>query len=230
MENDLQISTLKKEIVIDVTNQLSPLLSERAVIATLMSVFPSLRVKRALNILRQTQPMIIELGNTSTGKQKGFFDAIMYLFSIEASTNLITDIAIMLLAVKGHSSSINCKRYKPILNANSIEDLTVEKPYISLGDKLDFLNDCGLACFKKNVNTNLRNNIAHMDFDIDNDGAFFTYENQKGVISKRQIYIRQELQRITFFNSTVMHQIKVSVDREKESQRHGENAKIKREG
>jgi hypothetical protein len=41
----------------------------------------------------------------------------------------------------------------------------------SLGEKLSFLNHHGLRIFSQNLNKDLRNKIAHMDFDVNSDGT-----------------------------------------------------------
>lgn len=63
-----------------------------------------------------------------------------------------------------------------IRHATSFEDL--ESPSVSLAIKFGFLDKCGLHCFQKYVDRNLRNKIAHMDFGVDEKGNFFTYQRK----------------------------------------------------
>lgn len=212
------LSTSEKEIETCVKAQLDSLLSERAVLASLVHVFPSPRVKKALSILRQTQSTLIGLGQTLVGKEKTLLDAVAYLFWVEVSTNLLADMLIVMLATKGQPFHIEPDdRYRFIRHATSIEDL--ESPSVSLAMKIGFLDKCGLSCFKKYVDRDLRNRIAHANFEIDDKGIFFTYEKKNGKLRKRQVDIQQKLDKLTFFNSAVMHKIKLSVDEAKKSQR-----------
>jgi hypothetical protein len=207
---------LESEIETDIKQQLLPLLNDSSALTTCLQLMTSSRVKRALNTLRQTQPMIIELGKNSTGRQKSFFDAIMYMFSVEASTNLIADLLIMMLAAKGNPSLLNSKKYKSILSATSIEDLNLDKPYISLGDKINFLNASGLSYLKKYVNKDLRNYIAHMDFEIDHMGDFFVYQTIKNnSVQKMKLNVKEDFRILAIINSTSMHQIKLAIDKTK---------------
>ena len=213
-----KLSRLEKEIEADVKTQLDSLLSERSALATLLHVLPSPRVKKALSTLRQTQNTLIGLGNTLIGKEKTLLDAVAYLFWVEVSTNLLADMLIIMLATKGQPFHIEPDdRYRFIRHATSVEDL--ESPSVSLAMKLGFLDKCGLSCFKKYVDRDLRNRIAHVNFEIDDKGSFVTYEKKNGEIRKKQVDLQQKLDRLIFFNSAVMHKIKLSVDEAKKSQR-----------
>jgi hypothetical protein len=41
-----------------------------------------------------------------------------------------------------------------------------------LATKLNFIEDCGITIFKSIIDTRLRNDIAHMNFDIDGDMVY----------------------------------------------------------
>jgi hypothetical protein len=213
-----KLSKLEKEIETAVATQLDSLLSERSALAILVHVLPSPRVKKALSTLRQTQDILIGLGRTLIGKEKTLLDGVAYMFWVEVSTNLLADVIIVMLSAKGQPLHIEPDdRYRFIRHATSVEDL--ESPSVNLAMKLGFLKKCGLSCFDKYVDRELRNRIAHMDFEIDDKGNFFTYLKKNGEVRKKQVDIRQKLDRLTLFNSAVMRQIKMAVDKAKESQR-----------
>jgi len=214
------LGKLEEEIEACLANELDSLLSERAAIATLVHVLPTLRVKRALSTLRQTQKILIGLGKTLIGKEKTLLDSVAYLFWVEVSTNLLADMLIIMLAAKGHAFHIEPDdKYRFIRHATSIEDL--ESPSVSLAMKLGFLDKCGISCFNKFVDRELRNKIAHGSYEIDDKGAFFTFEKKKGELKKKQVDLLQKLDRLTIFNSSLMHKIKLAVDKTKKSQSSG---------
>ena len=209
-----KLSKLEKEIEADVKIQLHSLLSEMSALAVLSQVFPSPRVKKALYTLRETQSTLIDLEHNLIGKQKTLLDAVAYLFWVEVSTNLLADITIIMFATKGQPFHIEPDdRYRFIRHVASIEDL--ESPSVTLAVKLDFLDKSGFSCFNKYVDRTLRNKIAHMDFEIDEKGNFSIHEKKNGEIRKKQVDIHQKLNRLTFFNSVFMHEIKLSVDKAK---------------
>jgi hypothetical protein len=43
---------------------------------------------------------------------------------------------------------------------------------VPLATKLNFIEDCGITIFKSIIDTRLRNDIAHMNFDIDGDMVY----------------------------------------------------------
>lgn len=207
---------LEKEIEADVKQQLSALLSESGALNACLQLLPSPRVKRALNTLRQVQPLLVDFGKTPHSKQKTFYDAAMYLFSVETSTNLIADILVMMLAAQGQFLHIEPDdKYRFIRHATTIEDL--ESSSVTLAMKLSFLKKSGLTCFQKYVDKNLRNKIAHFDFEIDANGDFFLYQLKEGIIDKKKVDVMQKLDTLLLFNSTTMHQIKLAVDKTRKS-------------
>ncbi len=140
----------------------------------------------------------------------------MYLFSVETSTNLIADILVMMLAAQGQFLHIEPDdKYRFIRHATTIEDL--ESSSVTLAMKLSFLKKSGLTCFQKYVDKNLRNKIAHFDFEIDANGDFFLYQLKEGIIDKKKVDVMQKLDTLLLFNSTTMHQIKLAVDKTRKS-------------
>ena len=209
---------MKEEIEITVKAQFGSLLAERSALATLVNVFPSPRVKKALDTLRQTQDTIIGLGKTLSGKEKTLLDAIAYVFWVEVSASLLADVTIIMLSTRKQVLHIEPdEKYRFMRHATSIEDL--ESPSVSLATKINFLKYCGFDCFEKYIDRTLRNKIAHMDFEIDIKGNLFLHDRKGGKLAKKQVDFEQKLNRLLLFNHVVMRQLTEAVYRTKESQR-----------
>ena len=203
-------SNLEEEILVDVKEQICPLLEDPSVLDALMKLLTSTRVKKAMSSLRETQPLIMSIGKRQgTIKDKTLIDTIMYLFEVEVSANLIFDILIMLLSAKGHFFHIEPDRdHMFIRHAVSIEDLTSKA--VTLGMKHNFLIKHEIRCVKKYVKLSLRNKIAHMEFEIDEKGNFFKYEYKGKELEKKPVDIWLRLQEIIHFTSAVTHQINLA--------------------
>lgn len=164
---------------------------------------------KARNTIKQMQPLIMALRQTKEVKQSRInetvIDAIFYLFSVEASATLLVNFFTILMHIKGIDHNIPAIRYgkKLRLHATSLEDLA--STYIPLTSKLEYLKFCKFPYFENYINTNLRNKIAHMDFEIRDNGDFFLSEEKTD--KKKKINILQELDRLLDFNSFTMHQI-----------------------
>ena len=203
-------SNLEEEILVDVKEQICPLLEDQSVLDALMKLLTSTRVKKAMSSLRETQPLIMSIGERQgTKKDKTLIDSIMYLFEVEVSANLIFDILIMLLSAKGHFFHIKPDRdHRFIRHAVSIEDLASKD--IPLGMKHDFLIKHKICCVEKYIKLSLRNKIAHMEFEIDEKGNFFKYKYEGKELEKKQVDIWLRLQEIIYFTSAVTHQINLA--------------------
>lgn len=95
----------------------------------------------------------------------------MYLGIVESLGNTVVDLVVMLLVANGRDFHIECRHTTPrIKHAMTIRDL--EKERVPLTTKLNFLRDNGLKTFASLADTNLRNVIAHLKFDI-KDGRVF---------------------------------------------------------
>ena len=204
-------SNLEEEILVDVKEQICPLLEDQAVLDTLMKLLTSTRVKKAHSSLKQIQPLIMKLAKSQDSKKNmTFIDTIMYLFEVEVSANLIIDILILLLSAKGHFFHIEPDRnHLFIRHAVSIEDL--ESTSVTLGMKRNFLIKHDIRCVKKYVKNSLRNKIAHMQFEIDEDGKFFKYKYEGKELKKKQEDIERRLDEIIHFTSIVIHQMNLAV-------------------
>lgn len=90
----------------------------------------------------------------------------VYLGIIESLGNAIVDMVIMLLVANGKDFHIECRYTTPrIRHAVSIRDL--EKERVPLTTKLNSLKDNGILGLSSTIDSNLRNSIAHLKFDVD---------------------------------------------------------------
>jgi hypothetical protein len=92
--------------------------------------------------------------------------AFLYLGLFETSITNLIDLLLMLFIVDHHDFYV----YDNRAYAKTLDDLD----NASLGEKLSFLNYHGLPIFSQNLNKDLRNKIAHMDFDVNADGTIST--------------------------------------------------------
>jgi hypothetical protein len=84
---------------------------------------------------------------------------------VESIGNTVTDIIVMILVANGIDFHVESVHSTPrIRHVNSIEDL--DKNRVPLTAKLNFLRDNQISVFPSVVDSELRNKIAHMDFEI----------------------------------------------------------------
>jgi len=94
-----------------------------------------------------------------------------YLGLVESLGNIFVDLLVMLIVANGIDFHIESMYETPrIRHANSIEDL--ERNRVSLRTKLNFLRDNGITEFAKYVDSELRNDIAHLNFDVKEDQIY----------------------------------------------------------
>ena len=114
------------------------------------------------------------ISESDQGKRLGyarFLEAITYLLDVELIGNAYVDQTILLLIAGDLDLHLepDCK-HRYVRHVASLEDL--ESPSLSLSVKLDFLHSNGLTFFSKWIDRNLRNKIAHLEFEIDDKGNF----------------------------------------------------------
>ncbi|MGA3111582.1 MAG: hypothetical protein ABSE15_06055 [Candidatus Bathyarchaeia archaeon] len=88
--------------------------------------------------------------------------AFSYLGLFEASVTTLMDLLLMIFIANHHDFYV----FQNKAYAKNIDDLNDS----SLGEKLVFFNHHGLSLLAQNINKNLRNKVAHMDFDVQPDG------------------------------------------------------------
>jgi hypothetical protein len=96
-------------------------------------------------------------------------NAFGYLAEVETTASIYVDLAVLILIAKGQDLHLGPDRkHMYTRHAMSLEDL--ESPTLPLSVKLDFLDLNGLFFFSKWIDRDLRNKIAHLDFDFDENG------------------------------------------------------------
>jgi hypothetical protein len=94
-----------------------------------------------------------------------------YLGAVESVGNTLVDILVMLLVANGVDFHIECRYTTPrIKHATSIKEL--ENEWIPLTTKLNFLEENGMKKLKSIIDSRLRNDIAHLNFDIVKDEIY----------------------------------------------------------
>jgi len=107
--------------------------------------------------------------------------AFGYLAMVETAASIYVDLTILILIAKGQDLHLGPDRkHMYIRHAMSLEDL--ESPTLPLSVKLDFLDLNGFPFFSKWIDRDLRNKIAHLDFDFDQNGNFLLKNGETKVI------------------------------------------------
>lgn len=134
---------------------------------------------------------------TDKNKHLNFVLATTYLLQVELIGNVIVDQTLLLLIGSGCDFHLEPDyKHRYTRHATSLEDL--EKPFLPLSIKLDFLSSNGLPLFSKWIDRNLRNKIAHLDYEISENGDFYI----KG--SKKPINLCDKIQLFTEYYFCVM--------------------------
>lgn len=102
-----------------------------------------------------------------------------YLGFVESLGNTTVDLVVLLLIANGIDFHIECRHRTPrIIHATKVEDL--ERERVPLTTKLSFLRDNGLEVFASLIDTELRNKIAHMKFEVRGDRIFVDNKHLSG--------------------------------------------------
>jgi hypothetical protein len=143
-------------------------------------------------------------------KAKSLLDAIECLSDVELIGNVFVDMTILLLIAKGRDLHMEPDyKHRYTRHATSLEDL--ESPTLPLSIKLDFLESNGLPFFTKWIDRDLRNKIAHLNFEIDNDGKFFLL-TRKG---RKEVNLSEKIQNFTSYLAAVRHVFHEQIERTK---------------
>ena len=109
--------------------------------------------------------------------------AFLYLGLFESSVINLIDFILMIFIATHHDFYV----YDNRAYAKGLDDLN----NASLGQKLSFLNYHGLQIFSQNLNKDLRNKIAHMDFDVNSDGTI--------LVSQQKFDLEYEILKLSAF-------------------------------
>jgi len=100
-----------------------------------------------------------------TSRLGEFYALFLYLGTVESVGNAVVDILVMFLVANGIDFHIECQHRTPrIKHATSIRDLEEER--IPLATKLNFLRDNGICEVARIMDSQLRNDIAHLNFHV----------------------------------------------------------------
>jgi hypothetical protein len=122
------------------------------------------RLSRAFGIL-------MSLTTESKKVKSDVFYLFIYLGLVESLGNSVIDLIVLLLVANGKDFHIECQYTTPrIKHALSIQDLETEK--VPLTTKLNFLRDNDLSFLASLVDTELRNTVAHLKFEIKNGKVY----------------------------------------------------------
>ena len=126
----------------------------------LVNCFDSLTILNSFTIER-------DIKSLPTSIKEQVFLLYHYLGMVESIGNWITNILVMLLVANGkdfHIESISAPRIRHVYSLNDLE-----KAYVPLKLKLEFLRYYGIKTFPSIIDSSLRNDIAHFNFKIQND-------------------------------------------------------------
>ena len=120
-----------------------------------------------------------------------FVMAVTYLLETELVGTAFVDRTLLLLISSGVDFHLEPDyKHRYTRHATSLEDL--EAPFLPLSIKLDFLNANGLTFFSTWLDRNLRNKIAHLDYEINDKGDFCLKGRGKPVNLKDKISVFRE--------------------------------------
>lgn len=107
-----------------------------------------------------------------------------YLGLVESIGATIVDMLVLLLIADGHHFHVERFREHPrIIHAKTFSDIGA--PNSTLFDKLSFLENNKLKTTASLIDRKLRNDIAHLDFDINRQGEISTKNYKKLDIDER---------------------------------------------
>lgn len=148
--------------------------------------------------LSELQKVILEKSISS--KYSGLMDAFSYILRIEVIATYFIDLTLLLLVGEGACIHLNPdNKHNYVRHATSLQD--IESPSLSLYVKLDFLETHDIKIFKKNIDRNLRNSIAHGFFFVDDNGNFYIIDSKGKKIKKD---LKQKIKQLDEFLNAML--------------------------
>jgi len=96
-----------------------------------------------------------------------FYLLYIFLGAVESVGNIVVNVLILLVVANGNIfKDKNKKKY------TKMEDFENKKVYVSLGEKLDFLKRHKITVINSGIDTELRNSIAHLNFEVKENEIF----------------------------------------------------------
>jgi len=192
---------IPKEVEDEVRTQLEPLFSEFYASSEIYKTYYTYLEQLVERMQRSNDFLaIMNLAYEAQVEPKAMtaLHALLYLTQIESIGTGYVDMAILLLTTKGIDLHIEPDyEHRYTRHVASLEDL--DSPSLTLYVKLDFLKMNGLSFFEKCISRSLRNDIAHANFKIDDNGKFFQL-TKKG---KREVDLFQRFLCFTHYRDAI---------------------------
>jgi len=204
-------STIPKEVEDEVRAQLEPLFLDFYTGSKMYEAYYGCleqlaeRLDKATDFIRIVKRAYEDLKEP---RAKTALEALTYLTQIELVGSGLIDVTILLLVAKGVDLHLEPDyEHRYTRHVTSPEDL--DSPSLPLSVKLDYLKLNGLPLFAKFIDKDMRNRIAHADFEIDDDGRLFLL-TKKG---KKEVDMAQKLGSIHDYVTAVAKVITEQMER-----------------
>ena len=181
MSESAEETQIRKEI----TNELMPLLDNLIYKRADYELFKrSFRhFQREFNHTLQYAQLFAKHSGLPADASPSLKDTVYELFShvvlVESLGKCILDMLVMLLVANGRDFHIH--KGRRIEHVNKIEELNK----VFLGNKVFFLKDNGIKELTKLVNTELRNKISHLEFQLKEDNIYIKGKPAYEIATKR---------------------------------------------
>lgn len=138
-------------------------------------------LERKKNILGPFYKSYVERAHTLS--KDIIHDIFFYLGLVESFGNCIADIIVLLLVANGRDLHIECRytRTPRIKHVTSIKELETER--VPLTTKLNFLDDNSVKELASIIDSELRNAIAHLKFDVRDDKIFIKGKSVEDIVT-----------------------------------------------
>ena len=145
------------------------------------------RLGKAADLARIIIKTEKEMSKFSESKVNSLMKMFQYLGYVESFGTTLIDILVLLLIANGYQLHVERFRGWPrILHVSSFKELK----HANLASKLGFLEINGLKNVTKLINKDLRNDIAHLNFSINDKGKIDTSHKKNLDISREIIKLK----------------------------------------
>ncbi len=144
--------------------------------------------------------------NANSPVSDQILDLFFYLGLVESYGNCYVDLLVMLLISNGVDFHIESMYSNPrIRHVNSIVDLKKER--VPLTTKLFFLRDNGIKAFSSILDSQLRNDIAHLNFELNEDKIVIRGKAPKDIVEP----CYEKLMTATIMVDVLLHKLAVDL-------------------
>jgi hypothetical protein len=145
------------------------------------------RMGKAANLVEIIIQTESAMSKVSELKVKSLMKMFQYLGYVESVGVTLIDMFVLLLIANGHQLHVERLRNWPrILHVSSFKELK----HTNLASKLGFLELNEMNNIAKLINRNLRNDIAHINFSIDDKGKIDTSHKNNLDVNKHLIELK----------------------------------------